>query len=262
VTQERPLLAVEDVSVELGGRPVLRGVSLEAEPGEVVGLLGPNAAGKTTLVRVASGVLSPRVGAVRILGRSVGSWPRRALARCTAVVPQDAAAPFPFTVGEVVLMGRTPHHGWLGLDGPEDVERALAALRRLGIAELAGRAYTELSGGERQLVLFARALVQEPRLLLLDEPTAFLDLRHRIEVLEAVRAFAADGGAALVVSHDLGLAARACDRLVLLAEGRVRARGTPAEVLAPEALREVYGIHADVLEAPDGGRLVVPRLRR
>jgi len=253
-------LEVDGVRLRLGVRTVLDGVGLRVESGEVVGLLGPNGAGKTSLLRVVSRSLVPDAGTVHIGDRPIEEMGRRELARAIAMVPQDTTVPFNFRVGELVLMGRAPHQSRLGLDGPGDVARARAALEWMGIADLADRPVLELSGGERQLVMFARALVQDPDWLLLDEPTAFLDLRHRIHVLSTVRQLAAEGRGALVVSHDLGLAARVCDRLILLTAGRVAAAGPPREVVRPDVLREAFGIEADVLEVPGGGRVVVPRL--
>jgi len=174
-------------------------------------------------------------------------------------VPQDTQVPFPFSVAELVLMGRTPHLGFLGFEDAHDLEVARAALARMGIEALADRSVPTLSGGERQLAVVARALAQEPRLLLLDEPTAFLDLRHRLEVLTVVRELAAAGASALVVSHDLAVAARFCDRLVLLGGGRILASGPPREVLAPASLRAAFGIEAEVLTGSDGTPVVVPR---
>jgi iron complex transport system ATP-binding protein len=252
-------LALRGVSVQLGTRRVLEAVELEVRAGEVVGLLGRNGAGKSTLLRVASGVLRPAAGQVALDGRDASSLGRRERARAVALVPQETAVDFPFSVAEVVLMGRTPHLGWLGFESGRDLAVARDAMERLGIASLAERSILELSGGERQLAVVARALAQEPRLLLLDEPTAFLDLRHRMEVLTHVRDFAAAGGGALVVSHDLGIAARFCDRLVLLVGGRVMADGAPAEVLVPARLREVFDIEAVVLAGPDGQPVVVPQ---
>jgi iron complex transport system ATP-binding protein len=253
-------LCFDAVAVELGGKHVLRGVSFELRPGEVLGLLGRNGAGKTTLLRAAAGALAPTSGDVRLGGRRLSAYSRRELARAIAVVPQDLHVPFPFRAGELVLMGRAPHQPLFGFDGDRDVSRALTAMERMGVRELADRPIFELSGGERQLVMFARALAQEPELLLLDEPTAFLDLRHRLEVLQVVRELASRGRSALVVSHDLGLAARACDRLLLLADGRVAASGPPREILTPEVLRQVFGIEAELVKAPDGTLLVLPRL--
>jgi iron complex transport system ATP-binding protein len=257
--QSAAALAFEGISVEFGGREVLRDVDLELSAGEILVLAGCNGAGKTTLLRVASRVLRPTAGCVRVRGRSTESLSRRALARELAVVPQDVQVAFPFRAGEVVLMGRSPHLGAFGYESPADVERAQGAMERVGIAELADRSILELSGGERQLVLIARALAQDPEVLLLDEPTAHLDLRHRIQVLALVREFAAAGRSALVVSHDLSLTARTCDRVALLAGGGLLAAGRPGDVLTRENLRAAFDIEADVLSAPDGAPLVIPK---
>jgi iron complex transport system ATP-binding protein len=254
-----PALAFEDVALRVGGRELLRGVSLALAPGEIVALVGRNGAGKTTLFRVASRILRPDRGEVRIGGRPQAALSRRELARELGVVPQDVGIAFPFSAVEVVLMGRTPHQSGLGFETREDLERARAAMQAVGVAELASRSVLELSGGERQLVLVARALAQDPRVLLLDEPTAHLDLRHRTVVFERVRRFVEGGRSALVVSHDLNLAARSCDRIALLAEGRLLACGAPTDVLDAAALRATFAIEADVLPGPDGAPLVVPR---
>ena len=254
------LLRFEAVAVTLAGRKVLRGVSFDVYPGEVVGLLGRNGAGKTTLLRVAACGIQPDSGAVYCGDAPVRALGRRELARRVAVVPQETQVPFPFRVGELVLMGRAPHGRPLGFESHHDRERAQRAMERVGIEPLADRSVFELSGGERQLTIFARALAQDPDVLLLDEPTAFLDLKHRVEVLRIVREFVGTRRAALVVSHDLSLAARACDRLVLLTEGRVAIQGLPAEVLTVEALRQGFGVHTDVIAAPDGTPVVVPRV--
>ena len=254
----RGSLLFTDVALRFGPHEVLRGVTLDLAPGEVLGLVGRNGVGKTTLIRVATRVLRPERGSVELAGRPLEAWPRRELARAVAVVPQQILVPFPFTVAEVVLMGRAPHQPLLGFDSPADVAIAARALDRLGIAHLADRSVLGLSGGERQLALVARALVQEADLLLLDEPTAFLDLEHRLAVLELVRERSREGKSALVVSHDLALAARFCDRIAILAQGRVLAAGPPRDVLDPPRLREAFGIEADVLLAPDGAPIVVP----
>lgn len=254
------LLAIEHVAVRLGESVVLRDVTFELRPGEVVGLLGCNGAGKTTLLRTVSRTLAPDTGSLRLDGEPISRLSRRALARAIAVVPQDLHVPFPFTAGEIVLMGRAPHQPPFGFETAADLAVARAAMEQMGILELADRPIHELSGGERQLVLFSRALAQEPRFLLLDEPTAFLDLRHRVDVLRTVRTLASDGRGVLVVSHDLGLAARICDRLLLLSGGVIAAQGRPADVLTGETLREAFGIDADVLSAPDGSPIVVPRI--
>ncbi len=253
------VLSFDDVALRLGDHDVLRGVTFSVGRGEVVGLLGRNGAGKTSLIRLATRHLSPGAGAVRLRGRRVDDMSRRDLARALATVPQDVHVPFSFLAGEVVLMGRMPHQGGFGFETPADLEIARDAMARVGVAGLADRPIDELSGGERQLVLFARALAQRPEWLLLDEPTAFLDLRHRMDVLEVVRRFAAAGGAALVVSHDFSLAARVCDRIVVLAEGRVLADGAPRDVLSPEVVEAGFGMAVHVLDAPDGRPVVVPR---
>jgi iron complex transport system ATP-binding protein len=253
-------LRIEAVSVRLGGRSILEEVSVEVRPGEVVGLVGCNGAGKTTLLRVAGGTHRPDAGSVWLAGSPLSDLSKRDVAKRLATVPQDLDVTFPFTAGEIVLMGRAPHQGFFGLESKRDVALAAAAMERLGILQLADRRLSQLSGGERQLVVFARALAQDPSVLLLDEPTSHLDLRHRTDVLSAVRELAREGCSALVVSHDLGLAARACDRLVVLAGGRVHAEGAPSDVLTREVLRSAFDMEAEVVEGPDGLPLVVPRI--
>jgi iron complex transport system ATP-binding protein len=253
-------LRFEALSARLGGRTILEDIDFEVSPGEVVGLVGRNGVGKTTLLRLAHAALTPSAGRILIGGEPVSGISRRALARRMALVPQDLHVPFPFRVGELVMMGRAPHQPLVGLESEADAVRALAALERLGIGDLADRSITTLSGGERQLVLFARALVQDPALLLLDEPTAFLDLKHRVEVLREVRAFARAGGAALVVSHDLSLAARSFDRVVLLGEGHIVAKGRPIDVFTRENLRRAFEIEVQTFVGPDGALVVVPEL--
>jgi len=253
-------LRFEDVALRLGDRDVLTGASFSVRRGEVVALLGQNGAGKTSLIRAATRHVRPTGGDVLLDGRPVAAYSRRLLARRLATVPQDVHVPFQFLAGEVVLMGRMPRQGLFGFESAADLEVAERAMTQVGIAHLADRPIDALSGGERQLVLFARALAQEPDWLLLDEPTAFLDLRHRIDVLRVVRNFAERGGGALVVSHDIGLAARICDRIVVLADGRVLADGPPRDVLTPEVIEAGFGMRAHVLDAPDGRPVVVPRI--
>ena len=251
-------LALEAVELALGGRAVLRGVDLALEPGELVGLVGRNGAGKTSLLRVASGVRRPDVGVVRLGAAPLESLSRREVARRLAVVAQDSAIPFAFSVGEIVLMGRSPHLGLLGVETADDHALAEAARARLGIGGLASRSVLELSGGERQLVMIARALAQETEVLLLDEPTAHLDLPHQLQVLGLARVLAREGRAVLAVSHDLSLLARFCDRLALLSDGRLEA-GPPEALLRPDRVRAAFGVDVDLLHTPTGELLVVPR---
>lgn len=253
-------LRFDHVAVRFGAREVLGGVSFEVSPGEIVGLVGHNGSGKTSLLRVATRVLKAQGGSVRLGDKAIENFSRPELARALATVPQDTNLPYPFTALEVVLMGRAPHQPLFGLDRPEDLAAARAAMAEVGVEAFADRSIQKLSGGERQLVMFARALAQEPEFLLLDEPTSFLDLRHRIELLTAVRRRVERGAGALVVSHDLGLSARVCDRLVVLAHGEVVAQGTPTEVLVPDTLERAFGIEGQIVHAPDGSPLVVPRL--
>ena len=262
------------------GRPVLDGVDLELNAGEVVALVGPNGAGKSTVVRLFSRVLEPEAGRIELDGRPLHGYGRRALARRVAVVPQSGELPAGFRVGDVVQMGRAPHVGFLRSESRHDLRVVEAALRRTDTWDLRARDVAELSGGERQRVAIARAVVgqpeilladeptgnldralaQEPGILLLDEPTNHLDLRYQGEILRFVRREARAGVAALIVLHDLNLAARASDRMVLLDAGRVAARGPASDVLRPEVLRAVYRTDVEVGRGRDGAPVVLPRL--
>ncbi|GMU40720.1 MAG: ABC transporter ATP-binding protein [Chloroflexota bacterium] len=257
---ETPLLEVRDLHVRIGGRALLDGVSLRVEAGEVVGLVGPNGAGKSTLMRAATGARAAE-GDVLVDGRPLRSVPRRDLFRTVAVVQQLPEAPATMTVRELVLLGRFPHLGLLGRETERDLAIADAAIARTGCEGYADRALGTLSGGERRRAFIARALAQEPRLLLLDEPTANLDAEAQAEILGLLRRLATEGVGILVVLHDLSYAAAYCDRLVLLAGGRVVADGVPGVVVTPEHIGAVYGRHVRVIANPDGGApLVVPAL--
>jgi iron complex transport system ATP-binding protein len=249
------LLEAVGVRHAYGALAVLDGVDAALQTSRMHAIVGPNGAGKTTLVRILSGVLRPQGGSVEIRGRPLASFPRREIARNLAVVPQELVVPFPYTVREMVAMGRGPRLGPLGREGPNDRAAVDRALLRLGLAELAHRRYPTLSGGEKGRVALARALAQEANLLLLDEPTAHMDLGHRVHTFEWLRDWIheeAGERTAMVVTHDLVLAARFADELVLLHRGRVVAAGAPGEVLTPERIADVYGVEAQVTRDADG----------
>lgn len=230
-------------------------VTFRAAPGELLGIVGPNSAGKSTLLRLLSKVAVPQKGRIRIGGRDVARLSRLELARSLAVVPQEFSVAFPFSVAEIVLMGRYPHAAAGSWATAKDRAVAGAAMEATGILPLATRRVDELSGGERQLVSIARALAQEPSVLLLDEPTTHLDLGHQRTVLEILLTHHREGRqTTILVSHDLNLAAECCDRILLLVEGRVRALGAPEEVITEEHLASAYGCPVEVERHPATGR--------
>jgi iron complex transport system ATP-binding protein len=238
------ILDVRDVTFRYPGvrRDALRNVSLGVSGGELVALLGPNGSGKTTLVRVALGLQTPIAGSALVQGRAAATWPRRDLARVVGVVPQREDNLFPQRVRETVRLGRYPRLGAFGREREEDRVAVDRALQRSDVAGLAERWLWKLSGGEYQRVRIARALAQEPQLLVLDEPTASLDLRHEMELFELVRRLVDQQGlAALLVTHDVNLASRFADRLLLLSDGNSVATGSPAEVLRREQAEAVFG---------------------
>jgi len=253
-----PLLSVRGVAFGYGGGFRLEGVSFELDAGEMLGVIGPNGSGKTTLLRLLSKVHEPEQGAIVLEGTPLARLPRRALARRLAVVPQELAVAFPVSVEELCLTGRHPHAEGRFFETADDLARAREAMALAGVADLGGQDVDTLSTGERQRVLIARALTQEPRLLLLDEPTSHLDLRHQREIVGLLRRLNRDRGlTVLLVSHDLGLAGELCDRLLLLCGGRVARLGTPAEVLDEPALEAAYGCPVRVEKSPVSGRPVV-----
>ena len=255
-----PLVEAEAVPFSYGERPALHGVSFTARAGELVALVGPNGAGKSTLLRLAAGLLAPSAGRVRVGGLEAHSAPRRALARICALVPQEPRAPWPFTVREAVMMGRAPHQGLLAVPGPFDHGAVEGALRACDLVDLADRRLDELSGGERRRVFFARALAQEPRVLLLDEPTAFLDLAHQVAAMEMARLAARGGLCVVAVLHDLNLAAAAADRIVVMSRGRAVAEGPAADVLTAERVEAVWGIPVwRGRDEASGAPVVLPR---
>ena len=237
-----PIVDVRAASFAYGGAPALSAVSLAARAGEFVGLLGPNGAGKSTVIRLVAGLLAPSSGAVRLAGLDPFTAPRRTVAQLCALVPQEPRIAWPFTVREAVMMGRAPRQGLLALPSRFDEGAVEGALQACDLVHLADRRLDALSGGERRRVFFARALAQEPRVLLLDEPTAFLDLGHQVAAMRIAEVAARGGLCVVAVLHDLNLAAAACDRVLVLDRGRLVAEGAPAAVLSEGLVREVWGV--------------------
>ncbi|GAA1117045.1 heme ABC transporter ATP-binding protein [Nocardiopsis metallicus] len=258
------VVRAEGVTVRRGGRALLDGVDLTVRAGELLALVGPNGAGKSTLLSALSGDVTGGPakgerdsGTVGLFGRELGEWNPPELALRRAVLPQEAAVSFPFSVTELVAMGRAP---WAGLSSPaEDDALTRSAMERVGVTHLADRRFPTLSGGERARVMLARVLAQDTGLLLLDEPTAALDIRHQELVLSIARTLASHGGAVIVVLHDLGLAAAYAHRVAVLSGGQVAAQGTPADVFSASLLSAVYQHEVEVLPHPRTGvPLVVP----
>lgn len=257
-TIEEVALALREVSFAWPGRPVLAGISLTVAAGEFVGLLGPNGSGKSTLLRLIGGTLAAATGEIAVAGLRVGRGNRRELARRVAMLAQTPILPEGFTVADLTLLGRTPHLRILQAEGAVDFAAARRALRAAECLPLAGRRLGELSGGERQRASLARALAQEPRVLLLDEPTAHLDPGVGQEIMATLARLNREEGLTIVASfHDINLAAALCPRLLLLHEGRLIADGPPDSVITPPLLRRAYGYDAQVIPHPQTGRPVV-----
>lgn len=239
-------------------RPALEGACFSVAEGEMVAVVGPNGSGKTTLLRALLGAVPLSSGRASVLGRHLAEWPVRELARVVAVVTQREDTPFPMRVRDTAMLGRYAHLGPLGAPGEPDHRAVELSLQRADVAHLADRRTDTLSGGEWQRVRIARALAQEPRVLVLDEPTASLDIRHAMEICELLASLTCAGLSTLLVTHDLNLAARYAHRLICMRDGVVLADGATAAVLRAELLREVFGWPVALVEGPDGVAQVVP----
>ena len=262
-------LAIEEISFRYSasqsGRPwTVEQVSFNVALGEVIGIVGPNGSGKSSLLKLLAGLLRPASGRIRLAGQALNDLTPIAISRTLALVPQEQAQVFPFTVAETVLMGRFPHRraGWwsMGMEAErgEDLAAAHRAMIETDVVDLADRLVSDVSGGERQRVMIARALAQEPRILLLDEPTAFLDLNHQIELCALIQRLAKERSLTVVlVSHDLNVASLLCDRMLMMKDGKICAQGTPAETIRTDVLRAVYGCDVVVDPHPQRG---VPRV--
>ena len=244
-------LELQGVSLGYGRNLVIRNMSFQVTPGELVGLIGPNGCGKTSLIKALSRVISPYSGKILLDGKVISSIPRGDLARLVGVVPQNPTLPEAFTAFEIVLMGRNPHLGLLRYEGARDLAIVWWAMERTATNSLAERRMGELSGGERQRVIIARVLAQEPKAILLDEPTANLDISHQVEILGLIKNMCLkENITVLVALHDLNLAAQYCDRLLLINNGQIHAEGTPWEVISPANIKEVYGTESCVYPHP------------
>lgn len=250
------MIEVKDIETFYGNRRILEGICFSAENG-FTGIIGPNGSGKTTLLKSISRILKPKSGIILLDGKDVYELKVKDVAKKMAVVPQDSPTKFDFTVRDIVLMGRSPHLGRLEMEGANDMEIAENAMRLTNTGHLADRSITEISGGERQRVVIARALTQEPKILLLDEPTSHLDINYQIEILDLIKELSKKM-IVIAIFHDLNLAARYCDELILLSNGRIFSLGKPGEVITPGNIESVYGIKV-IVKRDSGGLTIHPQ---
>ncbi|MCX8187125.1 MAG: ABC transporter ATP-binding protein [Nitrososphaeria archaeon] len=253
-------LCARDLQFYYGARKILENISLTADEGELIGVVGPNGSGKTTLLKILDGLLKPKIGSVYLDGKSIQEMSIKEIARNIAMVPQDASADVEFTAFEMVIMGRTPHLGKLSLETVEDEAKVKRWMEVTETLHLAERKMSEISGGEKQRVIIARALAQEPRVLLLDEPTANLDLCYQLQIMDLLKRLTRELGLIVICAiHDLNLASRYCDRIILLNEGVIAAVGKPIEVITAENLRKVFKVDAKITHDPETNSLnIIP----
>jgi iron complex transport system ATP-binding protein len=250
------MIELEMCNVKLGyGRhPVMEDVTLKASPGEMVGLIGPNGSGKSTIIRALSHLIQPKAGKILVGGRDIRKIPRRELACLVGVVPQLPLLPSTFTAFEIVLMGRNPHLGLFQSENWQDWDMTRQAMEKTGTTKLANRYVNELSGGEIQCLLIARVLVQDTKAILMDEPTANLDIGRQGDVLDLMKNLCRENGLTILAAiHDLNLAAQYCDRLILIHDGRIHSQGKPAEVITDKNIKQVYGAENCVYTHPLNG---------
>ena len=250
-------MRLEYIRAGYGRREVLKGITLTVHSGEILALIGPNGAGKTTLIRIMCRVLKPDTGQVMLDGQNIWSMQARSFARKVARVSQNERLSWPFTVNQVVRMGRFAHRGWISAYTREDHEAVDEAIRATGLWEHRGRSIHTLSGGEAQRAMVSRAIAQRPEILVLDEPVAHLDVKHRIDVLDTIRGLTNAGLAVIVSLHDLNLTALYADRIALLSDGEVRTLARPKQVLTRENLEPVYGTRMMIGRYPGIERLMV-----
>jgi iron complex transport system ATP-binding protein len=251
-------LEVDNLTLAYGKTIVIDGMSFSVHKGEMLGLIGPNGSGKSTLIKALSHVITPRSGCVILDGKDISAIRRTELARLLAVVPQTPILPSSFSAFEIVLMGRNPHLGLLRYESPVDIEITYRAMERTATLPFAERRIGELSGGEIQRTVIARALAQQTQIILLDEPTANLDINHQLEILDLIKSLCTQNHLTVIITvHDLNLAAQYCDRLVLIKKGRVHAEGLPEAVITADNIREVYGTDNCVYTHPINGRPTV-----
>ncbi len=253
-----PILQLQDVSFAYHRDPVVKAVSLEVETGEFIGVLGPNGSGKSTLLKLLGGILKPDSGSVMFRDKGLNDYKRKILAQSIAWLPQEHAMAFSFRVAEIVLMGRHPYLSPMTFEGQKDFDIADQAMRTTETTHLSERQFSDISGGEKQRVMVACAITQEPEVMLLDEPTTALDIKYQLEIINILhRLNRNDGMTLLLAMHDLHLASKYCRRLILIDNGNIVKDGTPEEVLQKDILESVYGVQLKVIRDPDDGSIMI-----